>query len=267
MTILLADTSVWARRSGLGRSPTGGMPRRLEDSIAITPMVRLEVLYTGRSARDYVAIDAGLDALHQVPCDEAAFARALGVQQALAQQGGLHHRSVGIADLLIAAAAELAGATVWHYDEDFDRIAEVTGQPTEWIVPRRLARQPARKLRRTLAVGVVDVGVDQHDRLPGAQREAAVEDRHRDAGRDERRQHVVGAVAGRTVAVPPAGRPRQQVVERPDQVVVAAGAGLDDRHAGGGVGHEHRRQAVAPPGRSPRPRRYPRPPGARRCGR
>jgi hypothetical protein len=25
---------------------------------------------------------------------------------------------------------------VLHYDEDFDRIAAITGQPTSWIVPR-----------------------------------------------------------------------------------------------------------------------------------
>ncbi len=48
----------------------------------------------------------------------------------------LHHRSVGVNDLLIAAAAEAAGATVWHYDEDYDRIGAITGQPTEWIVER-----------------------------------------------------------------------------------------------------------------------------------
>ena len=39
-------------------------------------------------------------------------------------------------DLLVAAAAERAGLTVLHYDQDFDLIAEVTGQPTEWVVPR-----------------------------------------------------------------------------------------------------------------------------------
>ena len=26
--------------------------------------------------------------------------------------------------------------TVLHYDADFDLIAEITGQPTEWVVPR-----------------------------------------------------------------------------------------------------------------------------------
>ncbi|COZ44499.1 Conserved protein of uncharacterised function with PIN domain%2C possible toxin VapC18 [Mycobacterium tuberculosis] len=41
-----------------------------------------------------------------------------------------------IADLVIAAAAELSGTIVWHYDENYDRVAAITGQPTEWIVPR-----------------------------------------------------------------------------------------------------------------------------------
>jgi predicted nucleic acid-binding protein len=36
-------------------------------------------------------------------------------------------------DLIIAATAELSGATVLHYDEDYDRIAKVTGQPVEWV--------------------------------------------------------------------------------------------------------------------------------------
>jgi len=35
-----------------------------------------------------------------------------------------------------SAAAEAAGLTVLHYDHDFDLIAEVTGQPVEWVVPR-----------------------------------------------------------------------------------------------------------------------------------
>ncbi|ORA02826.1 VapC toxin family PIN domain ribonuclease, partial [Mycobacterium angelicum] len=58
------------------------------------------------------------------------------VQRELAHVAGLHHRSVKIADLVIAAAAELSGTIVWHYDENYDRVAAITGQPTEWIVPR-----------------------------------------------------------------------------------------------------------------------------------
>jgi len=107
-----------------------------EDRIATTPPVRLEVLFSARSARDYDQTAERLDALHQIPCGHEAFARALEVQRALAHKKALHHRSVKIPDLLIAAAAEIAGASVWHYDGDFDRIAEITGQPTQWIARR-----------------------------------------------------------------------------------------------------------------------------------
>ena len=39
-------------------------------------------------------------------------------------------------DLLIAAAAEAAAVTLLHYDEDYDRIAEVTGQATRWLAAK-----------------------------------------------------------------------------------------------------------------------------------
>jgi predicted nucleic acid-binding protein len=41
---------------------------------------------------------------------------------------------VKINDLVIAAAAEHTELVVLHYDRDFERIAEVTGQPHEWVV-------------------------------------------------------------------------------------------------------------------------------------
>jgi predicted nucleic acid-binding protein len=135
LTLLAADTSVWKRR----RHPdiaAQWISEVLADNVGVTPLVGLEVLYSARNASEYEAMVLDLASLRQVPCGEDACARAMEVQRALAHKGGLHHRSVGIPDLLIAAAAELGGATVWHYDEDFDRIAEVTGQPTEWIVPR-----------------------------------------------------------------------------------------------------------------------------------
>jgi predicted nucleic acid-binding protein len=47
----------------------------------------------------------------------------------------LHQRSVKHPDLLIAVAAEAAGVAILHYDEDYDRIAEFTGQPTRWLAP------------------------------------------------------------------------------------------------------------------------------------
>lgn len=61
--------------------------------------------------------------------------RAREVQAQLAARGSQLHRSVKVPDLLIAAAAELAGLTLLHYDQDFDTIAGVTGQPARWLAP------------------------------------------------------------------------------------------------------------------------------------
>lgn len=135
LDLLLADTSAW-HRSGLGSVYPAWREALHGDQVATTPMVRLEVLYSARSSAHYAAVSRELDALVPVPSGRRVFDRALQVQRALAERGELHHRSVSLPDLLIAAAAELAGATLWHYDSDYDRIAEVTGQPTEWIVPR-----------------------------------------------------------------------------------------------------------------------------------
>jgi predicted nucleic acid-binding protein len=60
--------------------------------------------------------------------------RARQVQRALAAK---HQRGRKIPDLLIAAAAEVENLTVLHYDADFDRISELTGQRSEWVLPAR----------------------------------------------------------------------------------------------------------------------------------
>ena len=108
----------------------------MADSLATCAQVRLEILYSARGSNDYERLSAELLALHQLACGVEHFERALDVQHQLARRGGLHHRSVKIQDLVIAACAEAADVTLWHYDEDYERIAEITDQPTEWIAPR-----------------------------------------------------------------------------------------------------------------------------------
>ena len=58
-------------------------------------------------------------------------ARTAGATRARPQAG----RGRKIPDLLIAAAAEDFKLTVLHYDADFDRIAQATGQRCAWVVP------------------------------------------------------------------------------------------------------------------------------------
>jgi predicted nucleic acid-binding protein len=135
MTFLCVDTSAWHHSA----SPDVAQVwrRHLEaDELAVCDQVRLEILWSARSAKDYDALAEELAALRTIPIDARSFERALQVQGLLAHVGGLHHRSVKIADLIIAAAAEAAGATVLHYDADFDRIAGITGQAVRWIAPR-----------------------------------------------------------------------------------------------------------------------------------
>lgn len=135
MTVLyLADTSAY-HRSGAPSVRDRWVNLSSRYLIATTGPVRLEVLYSATAADDWDESRIELDDLPQLDCDERAWARAEEVQGILARQP-LHHRSVKLNDLLIAAVAEVHGATVLHYDEDYDRIAEVTGQPMEWIVPR-----------------------------------------------------------------------------------------------------------------------------------
>jgi hypothetical protein len=132
----LADTSAWQlsrRRPDLQASFT---QKTVEGLIGTCAMVSLELLQGVRNGREFDERRAEMDELPQFPIAEREWARAIDVYRELAHQGGAHQRSVGQADLLIAAAAESAGVQVLHYDEDFDRIAAITGQPTRWIVPR-----------------------------------------------------------------------------------------------------------------------------------
>jgi predicted nucleic acid-binding protein len=133
--LYLADTSAW-HRSAHSEVAAAWQRRLAEDTLATCSPVRLEILHSARSADDYDRLASELVALHQVPCGPRELERALQLQRMLAHRGGFHHRSVKIPDLIIAATAESAGAVLWHYDEDYDRIAELTGQSVEWIAPR-----------------------------------------------------------------------------------------------------------------------------------
>ena len=135
MATYLIDTSAWHRRANPAVAQKWA-ELLTADEVGITEPIRLEVLYSARSSREYEELREELDGLHQAPCGNPELQRALEVQRLLAHQGALHHRSVRIPDLLIAATAERAGLMVLHYDEEYDRVAAVTGQSAEWIVPR-----------------------------------------------------------------------------------------------------------------------------------
>lgn len=126
-----------ADKSALARLPLPSVrarvvPMLVEGLIATCPIVDLEVLFSARSHADYELLLEERRALPSVPIDEAVTDRAIDVQRRLARVA--RHR-VPIPDLLLAAAAEQADLAVLHYDRDFEVIADVTGQPQEWVAP------------------------------------------------------------------------------------------------------------------------------------
>ena len=133
----LADTSAWAWSRRVDQS----LLRWSFDHevalglIATCDMVRLELLYSARHHDEFLEVEVGLAGLPDSPITPVVWKRVLFVYGQLARQGGGHQRSVGYADLLIAAAAEAAGIPVLHYDHEFERIAAITGQPHRWLAP------------------------------------------------------------------------------------------------------------------------------------
>jgi predicted nucleic acid-binding protein len=101
---------------------------------ATTGMVTLEMLYSARNSAEHDRIRAGLAAHEWLLTIDEDFERAIEVQRQLTALG--KHRAVSLPDLVIAAVAERHKVTVLHYDADFDVLAELTGQPTQWVVPR-----------------------------------------------------------------------------------------------------------------------------------
>ena len=134
----LADTSAWvvSRRDDQGELRERFSVALRAGRIAVCDMVRLELLESARNHGEFRDISAELSELPDCPIAKSEWRRALWVYEQLAAQGGAHQRSVEHSDLLIAAAAEAAETPIVHYDRDFERIAEITGQPTRWVVER-----------------------------------------------------------------------------------------------------------------------------------
>ncbi len=129
--MFLLDTSV------LTRLRAQSILQRIEeldsDGLALTSMTDLEIGFSARSADEWDRLLVALGAFRRIEVEAHHFDRAQRVQRDLAGDG---LRGPKVPDLLVAAVAEAASLTVLHYDADFDHIAAVTGQPTQWIVER-----------------------------------------------------------------------------------------------------------------------------------
>lgn len=131
--IFLGDKSALARLNKPDVERRVG-PLLLAGKVARCGVSTLEILFSARTHRDFVQTRAELDAMPHVDITQADFDRAIEVMELLARRG--KHRAAALPDLLTAALAERARLCVLHYDKDFELIAAVTGQRTEWVVAR-----------------------------------------------------------------------------------------------------------------------------------
>jgi predicted nucleic acid-binding protein len=127
----LVDTSVLARAR---QDVVGGRLATLAQAgqLWTCRLIDLEVVY-GSRAREVAEVIEERRALPEAPITSDVLHRALQIAGAMAASG--LHRGAKPVDLVIAATAEAAGLAVLHYDDDYDRIASVTRQPTEWVAP------------------------------------------------------------------------------------------------------------------------------------
>ena len=129
----LADTSALAR---LDRPPVAAVLAPLIEAglVATCGVVEFELGWATRSSAEFDRVRADRDAGYEwLATHDEDWHRALDVQATLWRGGRV--RAVGFPDLLIAAVAERERVTLVHYDSDYDLIAEVTGQPMQWVAP------------------------------------------------------------------------------------------------------------------------------------
>jgi predicted nucleic acid-binding protein len=130
----LADTSALAR---LRHRPVAAVLGRMIEAglVATRGVIEFELDWATRSSKDLDELRADRDAGYEwLPTHDEDWRRALDVQARLWRGGQV--RAVGFPGLLIAAVAERERVTVLHYDSDYELIAQVTGQPVAWVVPR-----------------------------------------------------------------------------------------------------------------------------------
>ena len=129
----IADTSAWQRSRD--QAVAAAWEEAVEDSrIATCPIVVLELLYSARDGDMFRRLELALSPFRDVPVTRSVTNAAISGLRELAQVRPLHYR-LPFSDAIIAAAAQDAGFGVLHYDDHFDRLAEVMSFEIRWIAP------------------------------------------------------------------------------------------------------------------------------------
>ena len=130
----LADTSALARLRHPGVAAV--LAPLIESGVVGTcGVIESGLGWAARSGSEFDQVRADRDVGYEwLATHDEDWRRAFDVQAALWRGGRM--RAVGLPGLPIAAVADRERVTVLHYDGDYDLIAQITGQPVQWVVPR-----------------------------------------------------------------------------------------------------------------------------------
>jgi len=122
----LVDTSVWIFL--LRKSPPESLvaeiePYLREDRIAVSDLIKLELLGGITNEMDFHRLKTRLDDLHQLEISKAVWEEAITLAFQLRGKG----LTVPNVDIVIASVAISAGALLLHADRHFDLIAKHSG--------------------------------------------------------------------------------------------------------------------------------------------
>ena len=130
--LYLVDTSAWAR---LPREQTVAdrlVQAHEHGQIVLALPIVLELGFSARNSKEHERVMAEVDAFPLLPFSAATSELAAALQSALWHNGRV--RAAGAMDTMLAALAIEHGATVLHYDRDYENLARV--EPTlshEWV--------------------------------------------------------------------------------------------------------------------------------------
>lgn len=104
------------------------------DRFATCSVVTMELLFSARDAHEFKDVELKESRTRSIPLTHSVERAARCAYRELLRGSDGRHR-VPVQDVLIAAAAQEAGAGVLHYDHHFDRLEEVMRFGSMWVAP------------------------------------------------------------------------------------------------------------------------------------
>lgn len=132
----IVDNSAWARFPKLGAAEASELRDALRWRRAlVSSAVKFEYLYSAQSRADFETVETQIASMRELRLKQGVVDAAVGALRDLAAIADGYHRVKPI-DVLVAATAQENQVGVLHYDEHYDRLAEVLTFESYWLADR-----------------------------------------------------------------------------------------------------------------------------------